>query len=113
MLEAGAGGSAEQPPQLETPDEVQQVRSMLGMEMDDEAMSSAIQSPRNAEEEEIKRRLEALLSDGDDSDGSDEAGETEESDSSADSDEPEVATEAALEEQRGASEASGEADLNS
>jgi DNA-directed RNA polymerase subunit beta' len=112
MLEAGADRAADQQSQLETPDEVQHARSMLAMEMDDEAINAALQSPRNAEEEEIKRRLEALLSDSDGSDGTGEPAEAGESDSSAESNEPEVAAEAVAEEQR-EPQASDETDLSS
>jgi hypothetical protein len=109
MLEAGADRAAgQQPPQLETPDEVQQARSVLGMEMDDEALSAALQSPRNAEDEEIKRRLEELLSGGDSGDNAGESAESEESGGSAESDAPESTAEALLEEQPGNPEASND-----
>jgi DNA-directed RNA polymerase subunit beta' len=102
MLEAGADRPADQgSPQLETPDEVQRVRSILGMEMDDEAISAALQSPSNAEEEEIKRRLEELLSDGDGDDSASESAEVAESGSSPESSKSEATAEAVLEEQRG------------
>jgi hypothetical protein len=78
------------------------------MEMDDEALSAALQSPRNAEDEEIKRRLEELLSGGDSGDNAGESAESEESGGSAESDAPESTAEALLEEQPGNPEASND-----